>query len=327
MHVAVMALTFQRPAGLRTLLDGLSNLTFARTAKPPASGEASTSGERPGPGSMPELTFVIVDNDPEGSGRAICDEMRGQLPGRLHYVLEARRGISHGRNRALAESLELGADLLCFIDDDECPKPNWLDELIAAHQRYDADVVAGPVLSIFPEGTPPWIVSGGFFDLRRFPTGTRIEYAYTNNVLMRARMLRDLDCRFDTRWALLGGGDVHFFRRLARQGRSIVWCDEAIVHETVPATRANPQWLRQRAYRTGNAMSMVKLDLNNSTGTRAVLLAKATVWMVIGTAYWPAGLFSPLWGMRGARARRYGYGMLTGLFGRRFQEYSTTHGG
>ena len=36
---------------------------------------------------------------------------------------------------------------------------------------------------------------------------------------------------------LNGGDDTHFFTRAQMQGLSIVWADDAVVHETVPASR------------------------------------------------------------------------------------------
>ena len=34
------------------------------------------------------------------------------------------------------------------------------------------------------------------------------------------------------------------------RGQAIVWCDEALVHETVPASRMTPGWIVDRTFRT-----------------------------------------------------------------------------
>ena len=83
-----------------------------------------------------------------------------------------------------------------------------------------------------------WVEEGGFFESPRHTTGARIDYAFTHNVLVRTAALAGMDTLFDERMALTGGSDAEFFRRFARTGHRIVWADEALVFEWVPATRS-----------------------------------------------------------------------------------------
>ena len=62
------------------------------------------------------------------------------------YVHEPRPGISHARNRGVAEAK---GDFVAFIDDDELPAPNWLESLLLTQRTYRADVVLGPVRPVF----------------------------------------------------------------------------------------------------------------------------------------------------------------------------------
>ena len=85
-----------------------------------------------------------------------------------------------------------------------------------------ADVVTGPVLARFQQPPPDWVVEGAFFDPPRHATGSEVQSAYTNNVLVRADALAALSQRFDER--LRVGEDSELFERLRAGGSRIVWC-------------------------------------------------------------------------------------------------------
>ena len=305
MIVAVCALTYKRPQGLTRLLDGLAQLTFRETA--------------------PEINIVIVDNDPESTARSYCESRRATLGWPLKYVGESKRGIAPARNAALNNIGE--ADWIGFIDDDEVPGPHWLDELLRVQRAHDADVVGGAVLPCFAEPPPAWARQGGFFDQNRHATGTRRPYVYTNNVLFRARILREMNLRFDERWALMGCEDLHFFQQIGLAGYKIVWADEAIVADSIPASRVTVRWVLQRGYRYGNSASCVDLDLRPGLMTRLRLLAIGSYRIFKGLFFlpltWPFGRHLSIMYLRHICV---GTGFLTGLFGTRYEEYRTTHG-
>jgi succinoglycan biosynthesis protein ExoM len=123
-RVAVCIGTFRRPEGLRRLLQALDALRFERLPRP-------------------DLVIVVVDNDPAGSARAVCDSIAPTVRYTIRYEIEATPGISHVRNRA-ARLARDQADLVAYLDDDEVPEPRWLEELLVVQQAHAADVVAGP---------------------------------------------------------------------------------------------------------------------------------------------------------------------------------------
>ena len=305
MRVTICAATYKRPAGLARLLDGLTALSFS--AAPP------------------ELRVVIVDNDPEGSARRTCDEWADKLSCPLTYVVEARRGISFARNAALAHAAD--TDWIGFIDDDETPEPRWLDELLKVQREYNADVVTGPVVPHFLDAPPNWMVKGRFFDGIRRATGSVLGHAFTGNVLFRSQIRDDPALRFDHRWALIGGGDRHFFARVAEAGFRIVWADEAVVRESVPKSRANVRWILRRGFRIGAGSSNIRLDLEPGFRTRLELLGVGTYRIAKGLFFlpltWRLGKHMVVTYLRHIC---YGAGMLAGWFGLRYKEYRKTDG-
>ena len=67
--------------------------------------------------------------------------------------------------------------------------------------------------------------------------------AHSNNLLLDLRWSRRLGLRFDPRFGLTGGEDTMFTHDLVGRGGTIVWCDEAVVRESVPADRATRSWV------------------------------------------------------------------------------------
>jgi GT2 family glycosyltransferase len=304
--VAVCIVTYRRPLGLQRLLKALDDLTFTRCSRP-------------------HVTVIVVDNDAEGSGREACQAQSTRWY-QLVYDVEPRRGIPQARNRAVGH-VNRAVEFIAFIDDDEMPTPGWLDELLHVQRMWQADVVAGPVLPSFPHTAPGWAVKGRFFDRMRYPTGHRSPHVGAGNALIRASVLQETGLAFNESMALTGGEDVLLFSRLAQLGYSIVWANDAVVHEAVPDTRLTVRWVLQRAYRLGNTWSLCERQLNPSVGRRLVRVAKGVGRIVQGVLFLPpACLVGPHAVVQSVRWIMLGAGNLSGLAGFRYEEYRTPHG-
>lgn len=305
-RVAVCIATYRRPRALGRLLLSLDGLAFA-------AGEA------------PEVELLVVDNDAEGSAAAVCDAVRPRVRWPLRYVREPRRGISQARNRALACALER-ADHVAFLDDDQTAAPGWLAELLRVRAAYGADAVAGPVLPRFEDPPPAWVLKGRFFDLPRHPTGHRLAYCGTGNVLLRGAAVAGMEPRFDERLGLAGGEDTDFFLRFTAAGRVLVWADGAVAHEWIPPSRARARWILQREYRRANTWSHCERELLAAPGRRAARAVKGVLRIAQGLALLPLGLGGRHVLVDALRRVWLGAGSLAGVAGLRYQEYRVTHG-
>lgn len=300
LHIVVAALTFQRPGDLAALLPTLAD-------------QAERSRE--------QVEVLIVDNDPGAGARGqVADFSRGV---RYHHAAEP--GIAAARNAALDEAGD--ADLLIFIDDDERPVPGWLDLLVATYRGTRPAAVVGPVISEYAAPPDEWVQAGRFFDRRRMPTGAETSVAATNNLLLDLAFVRAHGLRFDLRFGITGGSDTLFTRALHAAGGRLVWCDEAIVADVVPANRVTRAWVLQRAYRSGNSDALTSLALTSSPGQRALLRARLVgrggVRVLGGGASVIAGTLGRRLGLqaRGRRTLARGAGMLAGTFGTAYEEY------
>jgi glycosyltransferase involved in cell wall biosynthesis len=299
---AVLVATFRRPGTLARLLDELDLVVKA-----------------PPPGWRVEV--VVCDNDPDGSARVVCED-RGAAPA---YVHESRPGIAAARNALVDASA--GAEVIVFIDDDEWPDAGWLDALVDAHLRFGADVVAGPVVSEFDAPPPASLVPA--FQRARFATGAAIEWPGTGNVLIRRAALEDPPLRFRDAYGLSGGSDSMLFLELARRGGRMVWCDEAVVHETVPASRTTLRWVLRRSFRLGNTHTRFDRDLHGTRRVMALRFVKGVAWIATGVGVAGAGAvrLDGSGTVRGLQRIARGAGMLAALSGVRFVEYRRNGGG
>lgn len=300
-RLCVCVATFRRPVGLTRLLRSLGALRFSLATSP-------------------SLEIVVVDNDSEGSAAATCRECGPILRWPIIYLREPRRGIAFARNRAVRAARLRGADLIAFVDDDEVPEPAWLDELLAVLARYQADVVTGPVLPVFEGRVPGWMLQGRFFESPRRKTGTRVDRAATNNVLVRAHVFSQVGGVFDEGLALTGGEDTEFFLRVSHAGCQIVWADSAIVNEWTPETRTRTSWLLRRAYKVGTGWGCFKHALQPSGRYAMRGLAKGLLLLPLSFARGRHAIVSSL------QLVAVGVGFLVAKAGFRFDAYRRTDG-
>jgi succinoglycan biosynthesis protein ExoM len=300
-RVTIAVLTYRRPHHLAALLPALAA----------QAGEVSA-----------DVDILVVDNDPGGDARELVTQAGADAP--VRYVHEAAPGIAAARNRALDEAR---SELLVFIDDDERPTPHWLARLLAVHARYRAAAVVGPVVSRYDSPPSRWVAAGGFFDRRRMPTGTPVRVAATNNLLLDLGWVHGHGLRFDSRFGLSGGSDDLFTRQLSGRGGLMVWCDEAVVIDVVPASRVTRGWVLRRSYRVGNASSRVLLD-GTAPGQRLLLrlglVGRGAARVALGSLRYLAGLMTGRvrHRARGLRTAARGAGMLSGSLGSVYSEYS-----
>lgn len=127
MLASVCICTFNRAAGLRSLLALLAERQIASTE------------------------IVVIDNASTDDTQVM---VRGDFP-LVRYVFEGQQGLSHARNRAIAESV---GDVLVFADDDIIPSYDWLAAYVRAAENYPAaGFFGGRILSRWPhDKTPGW---------------------------------------------------------------------------------------------------------------------------------------------------------------------------
>ena len=194
------------------------------------------------------FTIIVADNDAQLSAETTVREFKtnGQ---RVIYDVEPEQNISLARNRSLSHAT---GDYIATIDDDEYADSQWLLNLYKTMVSYNADVVHGPVSSVFHEKTPDYLRKSRVGDRPNPPTGSENYICHTGNSLFRRRLIEHTTTPFDPSLGRRGGEDTDFFENLRKQGYKMVWCREAQVFEFVSPERVNLVWILKRNFRIGN---------------------------------------------------------------------------
>lgn len=290
--IAVCVCTCGRPKMLTACLASLASLSLPASAA---------------------VTVIVVDNEAQPNNSKIVLDWSQTIRGLASvYVHEPRRGISQARNAAITKALELGADWIAFIDDDEVADANWLQALWSAAGQHTADIVAGPVPQFSAEGAQIW--KGP-----KRTEGSRMKRCAAGNVLFRTSIASENGLRFDSRFDLTGGEDTDFFSRAHRLGAVIVWTNTAIAREIVPPTRLTLRYHASVGFRRGLRVGVCPKAgnkfLQSVIGSLILPLSIVLGWNAFRRRLW-----------RLAENMAFLAGVFMGLFGYTSEHYKRVHG-
>lgn len=285
LKICVATITFRRPKTLDRLLTHLASLSRPKESN---------------------FHFLIVDNDPHGSASKLVDSYRETFKsGALHYVIECEPGIPAARNRALAEAIQSGSDLLCFTDDDAWPDSHWLVNLVSCYRAEPSVLVFGPQRLVTPRNLrSTWkrFIGHGLEARSRFVERFaarhgrkgRVVTSGTYNWLGDLQWIKGNEINFATELKHTGGSDTAFREKVITLGGKISWCPGAVVYEEVPPERLRLRYQFKRARMQGiNAEHAGRQAfpriLRSSIGRMAVGVA-LIIFPIVGRASFMLGV-------------------------------------
>lgn len=224
----------------------------------------------------------VVDDNPDGRARSVCDDFVGSFRLGLEYCTSGQGNISVARNLGLESALPR-ADWIAMTDDDCEPVDTWLRAHIDAQNRSGSDASTGPCELVPAPGAPRWLTEQPFLDdgQFRFADGTQMTTAATNNSFIRAAFLRDApDLRFDPELGVVGGEDMVFYRSAQAQGLTITFAADAVVRGYEPPERCTYAhqlksrfWLGNTEFVTNQRLGEARRPRWFARGARGLLVA------------------------------------------------------
>jgi len=212
--------------------------------------------------------IVVVDNaSRDGTAELIRWFAKG-APVPVRASFEPRQGVSHARNRGIAEAR---GGILAFTDDDVLPAPDWVAETVAAMDRWKAHGVGGRILPRWETSPPPWLSESkrlreclaleeseesGLLSLpRRLPTIWGPNMAFRREVFERAG-------GFDPQLGLVGnrlfrGEDVDLVERALELGLPLAYDAALMVFHRIGADRMRRGYFRRLSYDNGEGRGRV----------------------------------------------------------------------
>ncbi|MDI6773264.1 MAG: glycosyltransferase family A protein [bacterium] len=213
--ISIIICTRGRPAGLQRTLNSLAMMAV--------------------PNGVP-WEIIVVENDTRDAAREAVTRFREASRLDVHYLHEARPGLSRAKNRGMRSAR---GEVFAFTDDDIVVDPDWLAQI---HQEFGADpalgMLTGRVLMRFPDGSERLVRGGANRETFRFPSNPR-RVGSGGNLALRASVAARVGL-FDERLGpgvrAWGGEDIDYVYRAMRSGCAVLYSPKFLVyHERDPA--------------------------------------------------------------------------------------------
>lgn len=94
------------------------------------------------------LQIILVDDGSPDNCPQICDQYAGK-DSRITVIHQKNAGVSNARNSGLAK---VQGAYVTFCDSDDAVEPEWIENLVSAMEKTEADVVAACHTRILPDG-------------------------------------------------------------------------------------------------------------------------------------------------------------------------------
>lgn len=205
---------------------------------------------------------VVVDNASTDNTRELCLAFRETHPAILiRYAYECLQGVSHARNRGVEEAQ---GEIVCFLDDDSPPAPEWLDALLKPFSDPQVGCAGGPsILDYQGHPIPDWLKG----DLKVYLSAYGLPYEEPTQVS--EWKFFPLSCNLAIRRCLfnslgyfrtdldrsgnqvLAAGDTEMIARIHRAGWKVMYVPDAKVNHLVSPNRLK----KEHIYRIGRGLA------------------------------------------------------------------------
>ena len=208
--------------------------------------------------------ILVIDNNCTDNTSAVVERSAAGSPIPVRRILESNQGLSHARNRGIAEA---SYDHVCYFDDDVRVAPDWLFGCAEALDTLQADCVVGPVFPVLEQDIPSYVsqrvlaslcssYSRKGSEMIVLPPETAHEVPGCNFAVSRkvAVELGGFNPEFGRLSGMRqSGDDFEFGQRLAATGKRVVYQPRCSIEHMITAAKLDKAWFRMRWYADGLA--------------------------------------------------------------------------
>ena len=201
------------------------------------------------------VDVLLVDNGSTDGTPDVAARLAGWPA--FRSVREATPGLSHARNRALAES---AADWVAFLDDDAFVWDGWLDRLREAAARPGVGLVGGPMEPRYEAPPPRWFdpaASRRTFGPEGPLSDVAARYGFTGANMAADRRMTLAVGGFDPDLGMIGGRlglgeETDLAAKLFERFGNVTWYAPRMgIDHLEPARKQRAAYVAERAYVNG----------------------------------------------------------------------------
>ena len=241
-----------------------------------------------------EWEIVVVDNNSTDATPAIVGAFAKTAAVPVRYVLESRQGVSNARNRGV---IEARGTIVAFSDDDVLAAPDWVAQVAAGIDRWNADGIGGRILPRWECPPPRWLTENRRL-LRRlaimdFEGSARLALPLTPqpqvwgaNMAFRREVFGRVG-KFDPRRGIAGrklyrGEESDLIDRALELGLTIAYDAALTVHHRIGPDRMRKGYFRRLAFDDAQGEAL----LRPAPGGRAFLGAPLSFYRSALLDFW-----------------------------------------
>jgi glycosyltransferase involved in cell wall biosynthesis len=243
--------------------------------------------------------IVVVDNNSRDTTPQAVSAFSRTTATPVRYVFEPRQGLSHARNRGITEAR---GSIIAFTDDDVLPAPDWVAQVAATIDRWNAHGVGGRILPRWETLPPRWLTDNRHllnrlaimdFEASR-PLALPLEprpQVWGANMAFRRELFERVG-GFDPRQGLVGkklfrGEETDLITRALERGLKITYDAALTVFHRVGSDRMRKAYFRRLTF----DHAQVEPRLNPVFSGRSFLGAPLWSYRAVFTDFWKwAGL-------------------------------------
>ena len=224
----------------------------------------------------------VVDNNSTDNTAALVQNYQKNWPRDrlLHYVFEPRQGLAYARQCGVDSS---NGDLVAFLDDDNWPPSDWVNQVVAFSRKYQrAGAFGGRITGVFetevPEDVKPLL---GFLAIRdrgdtphKYPV-EQLQFPPGAGLVVRRDAWEECIPPVLVR-NTRGADDSEISWRMAKAGWEIWYNPYTNIRHFIPKARLEWAYLKDLTHNYGLCTCEV-LMIQTSFWTRPFLLIKSVI--------------------------------------------------
>jgi glycosyltransferase involved in cell wall biosynthesis len=211
-----------------------------------------------------DYELIVVDNNSIDETKQVIERHAAEHPQIIHYLFEARSGLTYARNAAVATAR---GEIIVFTDDDVLVDPNWLNEI---YREFTADpelhILGGRVLLASENLQSVALLTSDVRQTFAFPDSGG--FAMGANMAFRRQVCERIgafDVRLGSGRFFAGADDTDFFYRALKAGYRYIYAPNVLVHHDHDRVSLEQACRLQYSYGKGCSAYLLKHALRGDT--------------------------------------------------------------